>query len=167
MKRLSFAIAVLCLFASFSSFASKTATVTLPEHFNLISLNGVQQSTTARGQVAKIDVAAGAVKLVVQYSDMVEASDGSVEKVRSRDLIIVIETLPGMTYRVEAPRPKTLLQARDFANSPTYNVYKLDESGNKAEVSVVEGDNLEALKNIWQRLSSDQKAAFLDWVSIQ
>ncbi|WMS87977.1 DUF2057 family protein [Pleionea litopenaei] len=141
--------------------------IKIPEQLKIISVNDVAYTDNSNGKETVLSVSPGNAKLVVQYHDMVKNSEGEFEKVRSRDLIIVVEAEAGFSYRIETPRPKSVSAARAFSNNPTFNVFKVNPSGEEETAQSSEQDKMAALKAMWQTMSATQRADFLDWVSNQ
>lgn len=147
-----------------SSMAFAEISVTLQPQLQLLAINDTPYQDSEL-DLTKIMLSPGNNKLLVKYADEF-GSDGDVDKIVSRQLIIVFEADPGFEYTITTERPDNLEAARKFANSPTYNIERkpIGADNDFSEV-VSESSNLQKLKMFWNAASDEDKATFLRYIS--
>ncbi|NVJ62186.1 MAG: DUF2057 family protein [Gammaproteobacteria bacterium] len=139
-------------------YASKVA---IAPHFKLVSVN--ESPAKISGDKTILDLPVGSHKLVVQYNDKF-SHDGAEASVRSRDLIVAIEINQGYQYIVTSDKPDNLLDAREYANNPTYNIYRSPLGATNLEELVSESADLQRIKLLWTKLNQDEQAKFREWI---
>ncbi|WP_144395534.1 DUF2057 family protein [Pleionea sediminis] len=120
-------VGLLALFLSTQVFAD--VSVTLAPQLQLVAIN---EKVFNDNEIDKteIELSPGEHKLIVRYAD--EFDDVAGEKVVSRNIIIVLKAEEGYLYRIKTRKHDRYAPAREFANSPSYDVERipLDSSGN-------------------------------------
>ncbi len=114
------------------SFNVNASVIIFPENIIVVSVNGVEQSTTFFASETQLDFAAGSHVVVLKYQDLFEGDDDHT-KVKSKPFVVLF-TLNELLTRKEKitvvpPNLDDLKQAKAFAKRP--KVKLLTESGDE------------------------------------
>jgi uncharacterized protein YccT (UPF0319 family) len=174
MSRLLMSLGMLLICLSSTAGVS----VTVPKYFEIISIDDEAYEQPASFDLEAdenslqniIQLTPGNHKLVVKYSDSFsvpsnEQDEVEQELIHSRPLIIVVDLENNYQYSIQADRPKSYQEAREFASNPTYNLVR-QRLGDPDAQSETIGDSaeLQRLKRLWNNTSDSDKQHFLKWV---
>lgn len=137
---------VLCclvtLFLAPAAFAGQ-GTLVLPEHFEIISING-EQFGGLLTEKHRSTLAVGEHIIEVQYFDLLDDDDSdSHTKVRSTAQAFSLHVEAGHHYQLEATRPYDVDEAQAFAAHPQF-VIKDTTSGHYLSLNVVSAQEQQA-----------------------
>jgi uncharacterized protein YccT (UPF0319 family) len=145
--------------------AYSASEIIIPEQFDIIEHNEKPYHQGMFEQDKRLVVEPGIHKFILQYSDVIDLADGEFEKVVSRDIIVVLDVQDNYRYILTSRRPSRLEEAREFANSPVYNIERVALSGNGNDrIIVSESKELQKLKAIWLDASEQEKQKFKAWI---
>lgn len=105
--------------------ALQAATLQLPEHIQVISVNGEKQGFNLFMTTSEVELPAGIVALKVRYKDLIESDfDDSHETVRSEDqaLYFKVSSEASALYQITSARPDTPDAAHQFAKKPNFSI---------------------------------------------
>lgn len=179
MPRLLVLLTLLCVCLS----SAASVSVTVPQYFEIISIDGKAYEQPVTSDVSAdepslqqlVELTPGNHKLVVKYSDrfsvplneQTENEQTEVEEalIYSRPLIIVIDLEDNYQYAIQADRPASYEQAREYASNPTYDLVRqrLDDPDAKSE-AIGDSADLQRLKRLWNSSSDSDKQHFLKWI---
>lgn len=115
------------LLMSHIGLASAAASLELPEHLELLSINGLSTSGNLLNRTRSYTLPDGEAVLELRYADLVEAEIGdSHSNYRSQPVAIRFHAEDKRRYALRAERPLTESAARKFAAAPTMRVESLD-----------------------------------------
>ena len=172
------------LMASLLSLAGMAHAVPLeiPEHLNVISLNGEEQSSSLFIRTSRLELPMGMISLKVIYRDLIESDrDDSHETVRSEPVTLHFEAVNSdEPYKLIAPRPDNLEDAHVFARKPSIHishhqqtvqlvepVYISSSSPSSSAQAPSPSQAASMLDYWWQQADSETRATFLKKVSTQ
>lgn len=115
----------------------------LPEHFELVTVNGQPQGGLLTGK-HKVSLEAGQHIIEVEYNDLLEDDDSdSHTKLRSTAQAFNLEVEAGHHYLLQAQRPDDVDAAQAFAANPVFRI-KDETRGQYLALNVVSAEQRQA-----------------------
>lgn len=122
---------VLALFLGAAASSTWAAGLQVPEHIELLSINGQTTGGNLLSRSREYTVPDGDVVLELRYADLVPADVGdSHSNYRSEPVALRFSAEEKQRYRVQAERPESESAAREFAANPRIRVENV--AGSKA-----------------------------------
>lgn len=130
MKLLKNGLSIFLLSITPFAFSVSSAELKVPEHIQLLNLNGEKQSIQLFIRNRDYPLSPGINALRVRYRDLIEsADDDSHDTIKSDEVVIHFEAKgdENLIYRLVAPRPETTDEAYAFAKKPSFQIYQASE----------------------------------------
>ena len=152
----------------------KGAFVEVPEHIDVLKINGRRIRGSIFGGVKKIEIPEGRTEMSVRFTQMYDTYQGdSHEEVISDKMTFVFVAQIGNHYIVKCPNPETLKEAKKLMSSIKASLLER-ETGDKTEavIGYIEERRLEViakkpyaeLKHWWNKATRTERENFLKWI---
>ena len=118
---------------------NEVAIFTVPDPYNLLSIDGVKFSRYALSKDAVIELLPGSHQFIIEYQNFWDLGGGEFEKVTSKPIAITFTAQAGISYILKVTEFETLEDAQKFAEKPSVSII---DTTNKQIVSATVKANL-------------------------
>ncbi len=148
-----------------ANISSAESLLVIPEQFKFVSIN--EMRFDKQDHSTEFQIAPGVNKVTLRYEDVINSTNSIAETVVSREFLVVIEAQDNQKYIIEAPRPKSLDEAREYAKAPLYNLKVVNSGTNDSADSnkLHESMALSQLKHWWKQADQNDRSEFNRWVA--
>lgn len=120
IKQLYFAIGL--LLAS-TSLIANAAALTVPEAFDVLSVNGVEQTALSLAKEKRLALQAGRNIIVLEYDEIFDSQlNDSHESVRSQAYALIFEVVDESELTLRSPDITDLASAKQYAKHPSFDI---------------------------------------------
>lgn len=119
-------ILIISLF--FTSCFSKAATLEVPEQFEVLKINGVDQGTSFFTKASSLELTTGRQIIQLRYKELFEDYDNDDHTTVTSPPFILVVQQEGKPLFIQPVNVSSLSEAKKFAQRPFVNV--IDEAGN-------------------------------------
>lgn len=120
--------AFLALFASIVCGLANAANLSVPEHLQVVTINGEEQQWYLLMDKEDYQLKQGINSISVRYRDLIESDyDDTHQTVTSEPVSLTFSAEQGQTYTLTAPRPENEADAQAFAKKPQITITQQDQ----------------------------------------
>lgn len=172
--------------------AIELALVSVPEEIEVMSVDGHEPPPSFLKSRVQLALLPGEHVFSLRYVELFQLNADEHDVVRSKQAALRFTAAAGAEYRLQIPKQTGVEVARKFAKDPQFALVNVKEGGSVqstaiksyAEASLIdtitkafdgsakeeaEGPvtNVDLLKDVWGRASTEERAAFRRWLETQ